>query len=108
MNKMNYLERYGAKIREINLANGWEVLNPEDWDDPYRVPASLSLLHSEVSEALEGFRNHDKENFDEELADIFIRLLDLSHNMDVDLESEINKKLLKNAKRGYKHDGKKI
>lgn len=41
-----------AEINEINRANGWEVLEPEQWTDPYKIPALLALIHSEVSEAL--------------------------------------------------------
>ena len=103
-----YLYDIGKTIQLINIANGWKVLNLKDWNDPYRIPTSLALLTSEVSEALEGFRNNDFTNFKEECADIFIRLLDLTHNMQIDLDDEVSKKLEKNRKRANKHGGKKV
>lgn len=58
-------------VRAINVANGWAVMMPDDWHNcDYRVPALLALIHSEVSEALEDFRNNRKEHFGEEIADV--------------------------------------
>ncbi|MDP7132644.1 MAG: hypothetical protein QF437_19265, partial [Planctomycetota bacterium] len=54
------LARLGREIVEINHLNGWNVTSPENWSDTYRIPAMLALIHSEVSEALEAFRNDDK------------------------------------------------
>lgn len=43
-----------------------------------------------------------------ELADVFIRVLDASTGLKIDLEKYILEKIEINAKRGYKHGGKKI
>lgn len=43
-----------------------------------------------------------------ELADEVIRVLDASTGLGIDLEYYIKEKLKKNAKRGWKHDGKRI
>lgn len=103
-----FLEELGEIVLEVNKANGWKVLSPPDWDDPYRIPTCIALLHSEVSEALEGFRNGDQANFREELADVQIRLLDLSCGLGIDLDREVMAKLERNRARGFRHGGKKV
>ena len=96
------------EIVRINTANGWNVTKPEDWKQPYKIPAILALITSEVSEALEDFRKDDKEHFAEEIADVLIRVLDLTGGMGIDIDAEISKKLEINKKRGFRHGGKKV
>lgn len=98
----------GKEINQINRMNGWSVIKPEEWSDTYKVPAILALIHSEVSEALEGFRHDDKANFEEELADILIRVLDCAAGLDIDIDSAVEAKLEKNKKREFKHGGKRV
>lgn len=71
------LQQLSTEIRTINQANGWVLVQESDWEHPYKIPAVLSLIHSEVSEALEGFRKNDKTNFSEELADIINTLISI-------------------------------
>jgi len=87
------------EIHENAVAHGW-------WETPRPIPELLCLIHSEVSEALEAFRNHDSENFAEELADIVIRVLDMARGLGIDLEAEVLKKHEKNRARPYRHGGK--
>lgn len=93
------LQEWQAEVREVNELNGWF-----DKDRPFS--ADIALLHSEVSEAYEGFRNDDPENVDEELADVFIRLMDTVERRGTNLAEEVRKKLRKNRERGYRHGGK--
>lgn len=102
------INNLAMEIREINRANGWNVTVLTDWDGPYKVPAILALIHSEVSEALEAFRIRDRENFAEELADIIIRVLDCAPGFGIDIEQELQKKLDKNRQRGFRHGGKVV
>lgn len=103
------LHSIGSDIEAINRANGWNVLTPEEWGtEPYKVPAVIALITSELSEALEAYRKGDKANFAEELADAFIRLLDLAHPLGIDLATEVIEKLEKNRKRGFRHGGKRV
>ena len=95
-------------INKINRANGWEVLTPDEWEDPRRVPTVIALIHSEASEALEAFRHRDRENFAEELADILIRVLDCAGGLGIDIDNEVRAKMEKNKGRGFKHGGKVI
>lgn len=81
------------------VKHGW-------WEDRRPIPEILCLIHSEVSEALEAYRNQDHDNFREEIADVAIRLLDFCEYYNIDLEKEILKKHETNVQRPYKHGGK--
>lgn len=102
------LKKLGDEINEINSRNGWNVLTPQDWEDRHRIPTVLALIHSEVSEALEGFRKGDRDNVAEELADVLIRTLDAANGLGVDLDRVVAAKLEKNRGRGFRHGGKRI
>jgi len=65
------------------------------------VPAALCLIHSEISEALECYR--DDRPLGEELADIIIRTLDLSAKLNIDIGHEIGRTMEKNKSRQFKH-----
>ena len=67
------------------------------------ISTRLMLIVAEVSEALEGLRKDDQDNFKEELADVAIRLFDLCGGLKIDLEDEIIKKMITNSNRPYKH-----
>lgn len=102
------LNELGREIIEINRNNGWNVTQPVDWLDTYKVPAVLALIHSEVSEALEAFRKDDACNFEEELADVLIRVLDLTAGLHLNIDQAVRLKMEKNKTRGHKHGGKRI
>ena len=77
-----------------------------DWvrsDTNNAISCRLMLIVSELAEAQSALRLDDYENFKEELADVAIRLADLCGGLDIDLEYEIEIKMLKNIKRPYKH-----
>lgn len=59
------------------------------------------LLYGEVGEAYEAYRKK-KDNLGEELADVAIYLMGIAELLNIDLESEISKKLEINEKRKYK------
>lgn len=87
------------------------------------VPEKLMLMVTELSEAMEAYRkiplkqtrqlngtrpdcdNDNKylTNFREELADAAIRLFDLAEACQIDLEAEIERKMLINEDRPHKH-----
>jgi NTP pyrophosphatase (non-canonical NTP hydrolase) len=67
------------------------------------VDTMLLRIHSEVSEASEAIRDNDVKGFAEELADVFIRLLNLCEVWDISLEEEVIKKHNKNIERPFLH-----
>lgn len=95
------LVKAAAEVKEINVANGW-------YDEAREFPTDIALLHSEVSEAFEAYRNGDNRNLTEEMADIFIRLLDSCDRLGVNLAFAFTAKCRKNRERDYRHGGKKV
>lgn len=101
------LQRLGERIIEINIANGWDVANPDCWNNVDKMGRLLMLVTTEVAEAMEAVRHNDKDNFIEECADIVIRVLDITTGLEMNLYQAIKDKLAVNEKRGYKHGGKR-
>lgn len=102
------MNELAKEIIAINTANGWNCTKPEQWEDTYKVPAILALVHTEISEAVEAFRHNDKENFIEEMADVVIRVLDCTGGLGLDIDAAIRAKLEKNKTRGFRHGGKRV
>lgn len=73
------------------------------WDQERNLGEALMLIVTELAEAMEAYRHQDDANFREEMADTFIRLLDLCGGLHIDIEQEISKKYEKNKNRPYKH-----
>lgn len=81
------------------------------WDgklppSPETCAVKLALIHSEISEALEGVRTGcldqhlpNRLSIEVELADAVIRILDLAHALDLDIESAVIEKMRYNAHR---------
>jgi NTP pyrophosphatase (non-canonical NTP hydrolase) len=90
----------------INKSNGW-------WDWERNNGELIALMHSELSEALEGLRK-DKQsdkipNFssvEEELADTIIRIMDMAEARGYRIAEAILAKLEYNNNRTYRHGGK--
>jgi NTP pyrophosphatase (non-canonical NTP hydrolase) len=93
-----------------NLCNeAFETAKSKGWhDQPRSFGEFISLVHSEVSEALEADRrNEGKERVAEELADTIIRIFDGAIEFDLDVETAILTKMAYNKTRSPKHGGKK-
>jgi NTP pyrophosphatase (non-canonical NTP hydrolase) len=94
--------------------------------EPVNIPEKLALIHSEVSEALEAYResedeldlrlvswgpgnkdNDKPEGFAVELADAVIRIADLCGKLGIDLQEAIHIKMRFNASRPHRHGGKR-
>lgn len=100
-------------IHKANVAAGW-------WDDGqmmvnlkarpdlmrYVVPTKLALVHSEVSEALEGYRKNlmddhlpHRKMIEVELADAMIRILDIAGALNLDIGGALVEKFNYNQTR---------
>jgi len=116
------LNELSKKVYQANKEKGF-------WDSDRKRPETLMLIVSELSEALEAdrkgreanleahlytldkspgfsnasFRGNIKNTFQDEIADTFIRLLDLVGREGIDIEQHIKLKLSYNATREHKH-----
>lgn len=87
------------KINEIAKQN-YLWVEKMGWHNKTTLEA-LALVASEVGEAINECRNEKPtDNFGEELADIILRVLDVSHWHGIDIEQKIIEKMAKNEARG--------
>ena len=105
---------------EVSKSKGW-------WDDDKRTFGDfISLMHSELSEALEEFRNghipteiyyankdivnmkpfSKPEGIPIELADVIIRIMDFCGGYNIDIASALDDKIRYNKTRPHRHGGK--
>ena len=80
------------KIKKFN--------NDRDWDQfhsPENLAKSVSIEAGELLECFQWNNEYDLENVTDEMADVFVYLLDLANKLDIDLLEVTDKKIDKNA-----------
>ena len=107
---MGDLNTLAKQIHDTAVAHGW-------WDNPPSFGEVCALIHSEVSEALEEYRNDAQiayinngkpEGQAIELIDAVIRILDYLSTTGVDIDALMAQKMAYNTTRPYRHGGKAL
>lgn len=103
------IEKTKREIHQTAINKGW-------WDKPRSFGDIIALCHSELSEALEAYRNGEldvsinkdgkPEGVPVELADVIIRIMDYFGHMNWNLELVLDMKMSYNKNRPYRHGNK--
>ena len=101
--------------RQVHIANDkwWRNLETNE-PIQHNVGELLALVHSEISEALEGHRKNlmddklpHRKMFEVELADAIIRIFDIAAGLNLDLGGAYVEKMAFNAQReDHKHEAR--
>lgn len=97
---MTTLNQRAERCHDLNLKAGWWINKTVD----SAFCEKMVLIHSELSEAVEGYRKGlmdekipHRTNVEVEFADVLIRLFDLAGAMGIDLDGAYEDKLAYNA-----------
>ena len=104
------INKLAQEIHQNAKEHGW-------WEGERPFGEIVALCHSELSEALEAYRNHEDFEWDNngkpdgiavEMVDCVIRIFDYLAKEGIDIEGVLLRKHEYNKSRPYKHGGKKI
>lgn len=89
---MDSLEELKQRIKKFNVDRDWEQFHSPD-----NLAKSISIEAGELLECFQWFSNeYNIENIKDEMADIYVYLLDLANKLGVDLIDIANMKMNKN------------
>lgn len=107
------INQFADEVHKNAVEHGW-------WDEERSFGDIVALCHSELSEALEAYRNGEDmawfdyanggkpEGMATELGDCVIRIFDFLAKEGIDIEAVLRFKHEYNIARPYKHGGKRI
>lgn len=93
----NLFMEYKQLLEKIKKFN-----NDRDWDQfhsPDNLAKSISIEAGELLECFQWNNEYDLENVTDEMADVFVYLLDLANKLNIDLLEVTDKKIDKNAEK---------
>ncbi len=97
-----YINDLAEEVHEIAKSKGF-------WDAPRNMGEMIALMHSELSEALEAYRDSNMtgpHGVAEEFADVIIRVLDTCSAYEFDMDWLIERKMEINRQRPHLHGRK--
>ena len=80
------------KIKKFNEDRDWDQFHSPD-----NLAKSISIEAGELLECFQWNNEYDLENVTDEMADVFVYLLDLANKLNIDLLEVTDKKIDKNA-----------
>lgn len=82
------------KIKKFNADRDWDQFHSPD-----NLAKSIAIEAGELLECFQWNNEYNLENVTDEMADVFVYLLDLANKLDVDLLEITTKKIVKNAEK---------
>ena len=98
------IQQLTEKMHAFVRSKGWYEASSKRPQTPRNLSISLALEAAEILEHFQWDEVFDKDDLEEELADVALYLLQLAFVAEIDLEEAILKKLEINAKREWNKD----